>query len=66
MPLYCSAYHVTFDAHEKPLVELWADTLKAGDELPELPLFITSEMAVPVGLEKAYMEVCEKLKIIED
>jgi len=66
MPLYCSAYRVTFDAYEKPLVELWADSLKAGDELPELPLFITSEIAVPVRLEKTYMEVCEKLKIFED
>jgi len=66
MPLYCSAYRVTFDTYEKPLVELWAHALKVGDELPELPLFITSEIAVPVRLETTYMEVCEKLKIFEE
>ena len=39
--------------------------LKVGDTLPELPLFITSEVAVPVRLEVTYMEVCEGLKIFE-
>ncbi|MBC8461055.1 MAG: DUF4058 family protein [Deltaproteobacteria bacterium] len=65
-PLYCSAYRINVDANEEPLVELWAEALKVGNELPELPLFITSEIAVPVKLEKAYMEICDRLKIFEE
>ena len=31
-----------------------------------MPLFITSEIAVPVKLEEAYMEACERLKFFEE
>ena len=66
MPLYCSSYRVTFDVNEKPVVEFWTHSLKVGDTLPILPLFITSEIAVPVKLEEAYMEACERLKFFEE
>lgn len=36
-----------------------------GDKLPQLPLFITSEVAVPVNLEETYMRVCDGLKVFE-
>ncbi len=64
-PLYCAAYRKTFDAEDKPAIDSWAYALKVGDTLPELPLFITYEVAVPVRLEKTYIEVCEGLKLFE-
>ncbi len=65
-PLYCTAYRKVFDAKGSPAVQLWAATLKVGDVLPELPLFITFEVAVPVNLETAYVRACEGLKIFEE
>lgn len=66
MPLYCSSYRVTFDVNEKSVIEFWTHSLKVGETLPILPLFITSEIAVPVKLEEAYMEACERLKFFEE
>jgi hypothetical protein len=65
-PLYCAAYHQTTNPKGKPAVEFWRYALKIGDALPELPLFITSELAVPVNLEKTYMEMCDELKVFEE
>jgi len=64
-PLYCATYRKTFDIEELPTIDFWAYALKVGDTLPQLPLFITSDVAVPVNLEKTYMEVCEGLKVFE-
>jgi len=65
IPLYCAAYRKTFDVEGKPAIDSWVYALKVGDRLPELPLFIICEVAVPVRLEVTYMEVCEGLKIFE-
>jgi len=61
-PLYCSAYRYTFDA-ERPSVEIWAYALKVRDVLPELPLFISTEIAVPVRLEETYMETRKRFRV---
>ena len=61
-PLYCSAYRYTFN-QDDPCVECWAHPLSVSSDLPELPLFIRSEIAVPVRLEQTYMETCQKFKI---
>ena len=61
-PLYCSAYRYTFN-QEDPRVEWWAHPLSVGSNLPELPLFIRAEIAVPVRLEQTYIETCQKLRI---
>ena len=55
-----------FDAKDEPAVKFWAYTLKVGDKLPQLPLFITPEVAVPVNLEETYMRVCDGLKVFEE
>ena len=60
-PLYCSVYH--YISEERPALQLWTHALKVGDILPELPLFISSEIAVPVKLEAAYMKTREGLRI---
>lgn len=65
-PLYCTAYRQTsiFEEEEIPAVDCWTHTLKVSDTLPELPLFIAPELAVPVDLEKTYMETCRRLRIL--
>ena len=65
-PLYCTTYRKDFDAKGHPAIQFWAFALKVGDTFPELPLFITSEVAVPVDLERAYMRTCEGLKVFEE
>ena len=60
-PLYCSVYH--YLSEERPALQLWTHALKVGDILPEFPLFISSEIAVPVKLEEAYMKTREGLRI---
>jgi len=60
--LYCSSYRYTFEFKE-PSVELWAYALEVGDVLPELPLFISTEIAVPVKLEKTYMETRKRFRV---
>lgn len=63
-PLYCAAYRTCH--HEDVAlgeVEIWAETLTVGDNLPELPLYITSEVSVPVHLERSYTRVCQVLRI---
>jgi hypothetical protein len=62
-PLYCAAYRSTSNQAGKPAVNIWAETLKIGDTLPELPLFITFDVAVPVNLEATYLEVCKIFRI---
>jgi len=65
-PLYCTAYRQTsiFEEEEVPAIDCWTYTLKVSDTLPELPLFITLEHAVPVDLEKTYMETCRKSRVL--
>ena len=63
-PLYCAAYRRTSGEDVKQAVNIWSFSLKIGDILPELPLFITSDIAVPVNLEETYMNVCEVFRLL--
>jgi len=65
-PLYCTAYRQTsiFEEEETPAIDCWVRALKVSDRLPELPLFITPKFAVPVDLEKTYMETCQKSRVL--
>ncbi len=63
-PLYCAAYRASH--HQDAAwgeMEIWIETLSVGDNLPELPLFITSEVSVPVHLERSYTRVCQVLRV---
>ncbi|MCZ6679492.1 MAG: DUF4058 family protein [Candidatus Poribacteria bacterium] len=62
IPLYCSAYRYILN-QEHPRVECWAYPLAVGDALPELPLFISSQIAVPVRLERTYLETRQKFRV---
>jgi len=63
--LYCSAYRYVLD-EENPAIEVWTYPLQVGDFLPDMPLFISQKVAVPVKLEQAYMRTCQELKIVID
>ena len=79
--LYCSAYRyrADFDTASlsagasssqskdkiQPVIEVWHYPLQVGDVLPDLPLFISPEVAVPVKLEDAYLRTCQELKIMK-
>ena len=63
--LYCVAYRRSH--HGKTNwgeVEIWHETLRIGDTLPELPLYITSDFSVPVNFEKSYLRVCKVFRIL--
>lgn len=60
--LYCSAYRYVSD-EENPTIEAWTYPLQVGDFLPDMPLFISQKVAVPVKLEGAYMRTRQELKI---
>jgi hypothetical protein len=64
-PLYCAAYrkHPHSEANSEGM-DIWRDCLEVGDNLPELPLYITSESAVPVNFEKSYLKVCKVFRIL--
>ncbi|MCH8291252.1 DUF4058 family protein [Candidatus Poribacteria bacterium] len=62
-PLYCAAYRSTSGNNAKPAVNIWSYPLKVGDVLPQLPLFITSDISVPVNLETTYLEVCKVFRM---
>jgi hypothetical protein len=62
LPLYCSAYRCVREAKSMS-VELWCYGLAVGDMLPTPPLYISSEVAVPVRLEPTYMAACKGLRI---
>jgi len=63
-PLYCTAYRKYLHSETNlDTVDIWQECLKVGDKLPELPLYITSEIAVPVNLETSYMRVCKLFRI---
>ncbi|MBC8230544.1 DUF4058 family protein [bacterium] len=64
-PLYCASYCKTFNVKDEPAVKFWVYTLKVGNTLPRLPLFIAPEVSVPVNLEETYMNVCDGLKVFE-
>ena len=64
-PLYCAAYRKQPHGESNlELVDIWHNPLKIGDTLPELPLYITSEVAVPVNFEESYMKVCKVFRIL--
>jgi len=64
-PLYCAAYRKQPHGESNVgIVDIWHSPLKIGDALPELPLYITSEVAVPVNFEESYMKVCKVFRIL--
>jgi hypothetical protein len=44
-------------------VEAWPEALAAGEDLPTLPLWLTSELCLPLPLETSYTTACHSLRI---
>ena len=60
--LYAAASRGT-KRDEKWLLESWVYTLAIGEPLPTLPLWLSDDLAVPLGLEASYEETCRILRI---
>jgi hypothetical protein len=60
--LYAVAYRAaTF--RKSPRVEAWPERLALGEALPEMPLWLTLDLCVPVRLEDSYLATCRSLRI---
>lgn len=60
--LYAIAYHPVRRG-ESDVMDIWPATLQLGESLPTLPLFPAADLCVPVDLDAAYTEACEKLRL---
>jgi hypothetical protein len=59
------AAHIVIDLNERlPEGFLAVPHTTIEDVLPELPLLITFDIAVPVNLEKTYMDVCRVFRLL--
>jgi hypothetical protein len=60
--LYAVAYRAV-TARRRPRVEAWPEALALGEALPELPLWLSLDLCVPVRLEESYLATCQSLRI---
>jgi len=60
--LYATAYRAV-TVRKNPRVEVWPEVLKLGHALPEMPLWLTLDLCVPVRLEDSYIATCQSLRI---
>lgn len=60
--LYSVAYRPVL-RHEERQIEMWSRDLAVGKPLPELPLWIAPDVAVPVNLEMTYQDACRRRRI---
>ncbi|MCA9130409.1 MAG: DUF4058 family protein [Planctomycetales bacterium] len=47
-------------------LQTWCHTLRVGQPLPTLPLWLTSELAISLDLENSYEQTCRDLRIALD
>jgi len=59
--LYVVSYHAVTRGTQQ--LEIWPQSLGVGQELPEMPLWIDSELCLPLRLEESYLATCETLRI---
>jgi len=62
-PLYAVSYRIRRRDSKRHRLELWAETLKLGAEMPTLPLWIAEDQAVPLDLEASYQAALRALRI---
>ena len=44
-------------------MDTWAEALAVGAALPTMPLWLASDLAIPLELEASYEETCRVLRI---
>ena len=47
----------------QPFFETWTRPLALGEPLPTLPLWLASDLAIPLNLESSYEQTCRALRI---
>jgi hypothetical protein len=62
--LYCVAYRPLRVA-DADRIEAWPTALVLGEPLPTVPLSLGAELCVPLELEEAYTEACQRRKVDE-
>jgi Protein of unknown function (DUF4058) len=60
--LYTVAYRPV-TVRRSPHVEVWTEILSLGKTLPEMPLWLSLDLCVPVTLEESYLAACRSLRI---
>ena len=60
--LYAVA-HRAVTVRKRPRVEAWPESLALGERLPEMPLWLSLELSVPLRLEESYLATCRSLRI---
>jgi hypothetical protein len=60
--LYAVSYRAV-TRRKSPRVEVWPEPLTLGKPLPEMPLWLSLDLCVPVRLEESYLESCRSLRI---
>jgi hypothetical protein len=48
---------------QQPFLETWTHPLALGEPLPTLPLWLASDLAIPLDLESTYEQTCRALRI---
>ena len=61
--LYAVAYRALGRDDDKPRLEMWLESLRLGEVLPTLPVWIARDRAVPLDLEASYTAACESLRM---
>jgi hypothetical protein len=61
--LYAVAYRPVL-RKGKPEIDLWTATVAVGQPLPVMPLRLTGDLFVPVDFESAYVEACQRRRLI--
>jgi hypothetical protein len=60
--LYAAAYRPIL-RREQPEIDLWTATFDVGQELPTMPLGLTSELFVPIDFQATYQEACRRRRL---
>lgn len=62
--LYAVAYRPLSESGSDR-IEIWPVPLTVGQPLPTLPLSLEAELCIPVDLEAAYVEACQRRRVDE-
>lgn len=60
--LYAAAYRIR-PGKETSNLEIWAEALTLGRNLPTLPLWIDPDLCLPLDLEETYQGACAARRI---
>lgn len=60
--LYAVAYRPV-TRRRLPRIEVWPERLAIGKPLPDMPLWLTLDLCVPLRLEQSYLGTCRSLRI---